>query len=93
MAPRWLPWFNRNQQTIEIAFFCLFLALFTWSFADWRGWLPFERGFHPLRMVFLSAALLTQSISTFVRGRSVILFYVLLGTSLILLISTFTVAS
>ena len=93
MESKWLAAYTRNQRTIEWSFLSLFLALFLWSVADWQGWLPFERGFQPLRMVFLSAALLAQSIGALVRSRSLGLFYIFLGASAVLLVETFLVAS
>ncbi|CAG0926515.1 hypothetical protein PLCT1_00050 [Planctomycetaceae bacterium] len=93
MASKWLTTYARHHRAIEWLFLAVFLALFAYCVADWRGWLPFERGFQPLRMVFLSGALLTQAIATLVRPRSVGLSYALLGVSVLLLARTFFVAS
>ena len=93
MASKWLATYTRHHRTIEWSFLVLFLVLFAYSLADWRGWLPFERGFQPLRMVFLSAALLTQAIATLIRSRSVGVSYALLGVSMLLLARMFFVAS
>ena len=91
MTSKWLATYARHHRTIEWSFLVVFLALFAYSLADWRGWLPFERGFQPLSMVFLSAALLAQAIASLVRSRSLRLSYTLLGVSGLLLAGTFLV--
>ena len=68
---RWIAaFFGRYARTIDWIFLTLFLAIFLYAVADWRGWLPFERGFQPLRMVYLGAALVLQPAGSLVQRRS-----------------------
>ena len=78
------------RRAVSLAFF---LALFAYALLDWVGWLPFERGFKPLRTVLLTAALVLQSSAALLRPRSRLLFYGLLVASMVLLVATFVIAS
>ena len=93
MASNWLATYKRHQRTIEWSFLFACLALFAYCFADWRGWLPFERGFRPLRNVHLSGGFLTYSVATLIRPRSVGLFSALSIVSVALLVRGLFVAS
>lgn len=55
------------------------------------GVLPFERGFRPLGTVFLSGAMVLQSIAVLVQRKSIWLFCGLLAISMVLLWKSFTV--
>lgn len=92
LPSKWLTTYARHHRAIEWSFLAVFLTLFEYCVADWRGWLLFERGFQPLRMVFPSGALLTQAIATLVRPCSVSLSYALPGLSVPLLARTFFLA-
>ena len=80
---RWIAaFFGRYARTIDWVFLTLFLVLFLHSVADWRGWLPFERGFQPLRMVYLGAALVLQAAGSLVKRRSMPLSFALMIASM-----------
>ena len=85
-APRWLSAFKRHSRVVDKAFLTLNLALFVFCVADWLGWLPVERGFQPLRMAYLSGALLLQPVASLVQRRSMLASFVLLGGSIALLV-------
>jgi len=93
MSSKWVATLIRHERRIEWSFVLFSLALFLYCLADWRGWLPFERGFQPLRVALLSAALMVQGFAALVRPRSRRGFYVLLGASVVLLASSLAVAS
>jgi len=93
MTPKWLASYVRHQRTIELSFAVFFSALLLYAIADWQRWLPWERGFQPLRVVCLSAALLLQAVGSLLRRRSYVLFYVCLAASMGFLVATFLVAS
>ena len=92
MTPKWLSSYNRHSRTIELTFVAFFLALSLYAVADWQRWLPGEPGFRPLRMVYLSAALLFQPIGALLRRRSHVLSYLCIAASMALLVATFVVA-
>jgi len=91
MTVRWLAAYGRHSRVIETVFLICLLVLFSYALLDWSGWLPFERGFQPLRMVLLSAALVLQSVAALVQRRSMILFCSLIAVSIGLLGATFAV--
>jgi len=66
------------------------LALFVVCVADWLGWLPFERGFQPLRMVYMTGALVLQPVGSLIQRRSMLAYFVLLDTSIGLLVMSVT---
>ena len=92
MSSKWAATILRHARTFEWVFVLFTLTLFLYCLADWQGWLPFERGYQPLRVALLSAALMTQGIAALVRPRSRRLFYALLAISAVLLVSTLVVA-
>jgi len=63
MTVTWLTAYQRRSHVIEKIFLVFNLALFAYAFADWRGWLPFQRGFQPLQVVLLAGALVLQSLA------------------------------
>jgi len=67
------------------------VALFVWCVADWLGWLPFERGFQPLRTVYLSGALVLQAVASLIQRRSMPGSLVLVAASMALLALSLTV--
>jgi hypothetical protein len=90
---KWLAAYGRHSRTIETGFLVCSLVLFCYALLDWIGWLPFERGLQPLRMLLLSAALALQSVAVVIQRRSMILFCCLLAVSVALLGTTFAVTS
>jgi hypothetical protein len=84
---------RRHSPTFEKGMLVFNVALFVFCVADWRGWLPFERGYQPLRMVYLSGALALQPLASLLRQRSMLLTFLLLGLSMALLATAMTVGS
>jgi len=70
---------------VQGIFLVVNLALFAYAFADWRGWLPFQRGFQPLQVVLLAGALVLQSLAALAQRRSMLLWFTLLTASIALL--------
>jgi hypothetical protein len=93
MTVKWIAAYGRHQPLVERVFLVCFLALFFYAVADWRGWLPFERGFQPLRMVLLSGALVLQAVAALVQRRSMLLFCFFIAGSMALLVAILSVAS
>jgi hypothetical protein len=84
----WLAAYSRHSRTVDKVIATFSFALFAYSLADWLGWLPFERGFQPLRMVLLSGALVLQPVASLLRDRSMLLHFSLLAASIVLLMAT-----
>jgi hypothetical protein len=93
MTVKWLAAYGRHARTVEKVLMIGSLALFALSLADWLGWLPFERGFQPLRMVLLSAALALQPVASLLQRRSMLLYFSLLAVSIVLLVAISVVGS
>lgn len=85
-APRWVNAFGRYSRAVEQGLLVLSLALFVFCLADWRGWLSFEREWQPLRMVYLSGALVLQPVASLVQRRSMPAYVALLAASIVLLV-------
>jgi len=85
MTVKWLTAYQRRSQVIEKIFLVVNLALFAYALADWRGWLPFERGFRPLQVVLLAGALVLQPLAALAQRRSMLLWFTLLAASIALL--------
>jgi hypothetical protein len=85
MTVTWLAAYQRRSHVIEKIFLVFNLALFAYAFADWRGWLPFQRGFQPLQVVLLAGALVLQSLAALAQRRSMLLWFTLLTASIALL--------
>jgi hypothetical protein len=78
---------------VQGIFLVVNLALFAYAFADWRGWLPFERGFQPLQVVLLAGALVLQPLASLAQRRSMLLWFTLLAASIALLAASVLVHS
>lgn len=78
--------FGRYHRFFELALLTFNLALFIYCLADWLGWTPSPHGFQPLRMVYLSGALLVQLLAALVRPRSMPASLVLVAASMGLLV-------
>ena len=85
MTVTWLTAYQRRSHVIEKIFLVFNLALFAYAFADWCGWLPFERGFRPLQVVLLAGALVLQPLASLAQRRSMLLWFTLLTASIALL--------
>jgi hypothetical protein len=83
---------SKRDRMIDIGAAVIFTLLLLYSVADWLGVLPGERGFQPLRMVALAAALLLQALASLVRPRSRLWFFALLAASAALLGASFNVS-
>jgi hypothetical protein len=88
---RFSAFWRRHSRTVEKTLLAVSVTLFIACVADWFGWLPFERGFQPLRTVYLSGAILLQSLAPVVRRRSLAGSFVLLGLSMALFVMSATV--
>ena len=93
MAVEWIAAYGRHSHIIGRVLLICTVVLFFGTLFDWLGWLPFERGFQPLRTVLLSGALVLQSVAALVQQRSMILSWGLLAGSMVLIGAMFTVAS
>ena len=85
--------FGRRSGAVETAFLTLNFALFVFAIADWRGWLPFERGFEPLRTVYLSGGLVLLPSASLIRRRSMVVHFLLLAVSVALFVTAMSVHS
>ena len=90
MTSKWLTAVARPSRILEGVLLMVFFALFVYAVADWLGWLP-ERGYQPLQMVFLSAAMVLQPVAALVQRRSMLLCCSLLAISMALLVAVFAV--
>ena len=90
-APTWLSAFKRHSGAVTKGFLALNVALFVLCVADWLGWLPVARGFQPLRMVYLSGALVLQPMGSLIQRRSMLAHFVLLAASMALLVMSVSV--
>ncbi len=89
MTVKWLEAYGRHSRLIEGGLLMCLLVLFSYTLLDLLGWVPFERGFQPLRMVLLTAALVLQSVAALIQRRSMVLFCCLLTVSIALLGASF----
>lgn len=90
-APTWISAFKRHSGAITKGFLALNVALLVLCLADWLGWLASERGFQPLRMVYLSGALVLQPLASLMQRRSMFASFVLLAASIALIVMSATV--
>lgn len=90
---RLLAAYGRYARRIEIGLLIFMSALFTYALLDWLEVLPFERTFRPLGMVFLSGAMILQSVAVLLQRKSMVLFCALLAISMVLLWKSFTVTA
>ena len=90
-TPRWLGAFEQHFRTVEKGLLILNIAFFAFCLANWLGWLPFERGFQPLQMVYLSGAMALQPAAWLIKRRSMLAWVALLAASIALLVMGATV--
>lgn len=90
---RWLAAYGRYSRRVEVGLLIVMSSLFTYALLDWLGVLPFERTFRPLGMVFLSGAMMLQSVAALIQRRSMVLCLGLVALSMFLLWKSFTVAA
>ena len=88
---KWFSAFGRDFRTVHKGFLVLNLTLFVVCVADWIGWLPFERGFQPLRMVYLSGALVLLPAASLVQRRSMLAYLALTAASMAMLVAAVTI--
>ena len=79
------PYNDRRWVVLEGAFAVFFLALLIYSILDWRGLLPGTPSWRPLALVYLSSALLLQSLARLASRRSKMLFVTILAVSFLFL--------
>lgn len=82
---RWLAAYGRYSRRVEVGLLIFMSALFTYALLDWLEVLPFERTFQPLGMVFLSGAMVLQSVAVLLQRKSMVLFFGVLAISMVLL--------